>query len=223
MLNAPNFGNMVQKGFISINRQIQDHWVWQDATYLKWWITILMNVNYAPTKFPVNNELHVCKRGESFRSIEGWTSLFGCSKKTTLKFFKLLEKDEMIERNILGSGNRRKHLLIVVNYDKYQRIETEDTPEGNQNLHLKVPSNNKKNKRIKHTPPSINDFETYFLTNGYPSELAQRAFKGYDEAGWVDSKGNKIRNWKQKCHHVWFRPENKMKFNEERLKEIQAI
>ena len=103
------------EGYVAIHRDLQKHWIWQDSNYLKWWLTILMNVNHAPTRFPVNNELITCNPGESFRSIEGWTMLFGCSKKTTIKFFSLLESDNMIKRKILGSGNRRKHLLSVVN------------------------------------------------------------------------------------------------------------
>lgn len=60
-------------------------------------------------------------------------------------------------------------------------------------------------------PPSFPDFEAYFLEHGFTSELAARAFKGYAEANppWTDTKGNKIRSWKQKCQNVWFRDENK--------------
>lgn len=64
-------------------------------------------------------------------------------------------------------------------------------------------------KRKRFTPPKFSEFEKYFLENGFDSLLASRAFKGYEEANWHDSKGNKITNWKQKCQHVWFKPENR--------------
>lgn len=61
----------------------------------------------------------------------------------------------------------------------------------------------------KFTPPTEQEVVEYFTTNGYKKELAVRAFRGYQEAGWKDSTGKKIRNWKQKMIHVWFRDENK--------------
>ena len=64
-------------------------------------------------------------------------------------------------------------------------------------------------KRKIFSPPSLPDFEKYFIENGYSPELANRAYKGYEVANWKDSKGNQIKNWRQKCQHVWFRPENK--------------
>jgi hypothetical protein len=45
--------------------------------------------------------------------------------------------------------------------------------------------------------------------HGYTKESAIKAFNYYDCAGWKDSKGNKVRNWKQKMQAVWFKDENK--------------
>lgn len=64
-----------------------------------------------------------------------------------------------------------------------------------------------KNKIIKY--PELIEFEDYFIENGFSVGLAQRVYKGYSEADWHDSRGNKIRNWKQKCQQVWFKPDNK--------------
>lgn len=63
--------------------------------------------------------------------------------------------------------------------------------------------------RKKFTPPSLQEFTRYFEENGYSIELAERAFKGYDAANWNDSEGKPVKNWKQKCQHVWFTPKNK--------------
>lgn len=140
------------KGWISLYRTIQNHWIWQDDQYLRWWLTILLNVNHEPKKFPVNGELFVCQPGQSFMSIQQWTDLFHCSKKTTIKFFELLKKDIMIQTEIVGKGNRRKHLLSVVNWAKYQGKETgkytETVPECSVNGNPNVPpnKNNKNNK-----------------------------------------------------------------------------
>ena len=58
-------------------------------------------------------------------------------------------------------------------------------------------------------PPTLEEFQNYWEDNGYDKNKAVRAWKGYDAANWSDSKGNKVKNWKQKCFHVWFKDENR--------------
>jgi len=68
----------------------------------------------------------------------------------------------------------------------------------------------KKSKKKKFIPPSLDDVISYFQENGYNIEIAKKAYKGYSVADWYDSSGKKIKNWKQKMHWVWFKPENKV-------------
>jgi hypothetical protein len=64
-------------------------------------------------------------------------------------------------------------------------------------------------KKKEFEPPSMEEVVEYFRTNGYPKDLATRAFSGYAAADWHDSSGKKIISWKQKMQHVWFKPDNK--------------
>ena len=66
-----------------------------------------------------------------------------------------------------------------------------------------------KEKKKGFIPPTLIEVKEYFKTEGYKEDIAEKAWKGYDVANWVDSKGNKIKNWKQMCIHVWFKEENK--------------
>ena len=77
---------------------------------------------------------------------------------------------------------------------------------------IKVKEKKKKSKvnNIEFKAPEILEVENYFLENGYPKELAKRFFDSYSVADWFDSKGNKVKNWKQKAINVWFKPENKI-------------
>jgi hypothetical protein len=113
------------EGWIKLHKKILDHWIFSDAKHLKWWLIILMKVNFRPLKFTVGFDVFECREGQSFRSIEGWSELFGTSKKTTIAYFLMLQKDGMIYREIIGKGNRRKHLLTVVKWSTYQILETE--------------------------------------------------------------------------------------------------
>jgi hypothetical protein len=60
-------------------------------------------------------------------------------------------------------------------------------------------------------PPDVDEVILYFKENGYDEKTALKMFKSYSVADWVDSKGNKIKNWKQKAINVWFKDENKIK------------
>jgi hypothetical protein len=58
--------------------------------------------------------------------------------------------------------------------------------------------------------PSEAEVVLYFTENGYKKEIGIKAFNYYSIAEWKDSKGNKVRNWKQKMQAVWFKDENKI-------------
>ena len=66
-----------------------------------------------------------------------------------------------------------------------------------------------KDKSKDFAPPSLEEWVDYFKLNGYRVDVAEKSWKSYDVANWKDSKGNLIRNWKQKAIHVWFTEGNK--------------
>jgi len=66
------------------------------------------------------------------------------------------------------------------------------------------------NKEKAFIAPSLLDVKSYFLEKGYSESSAVKAFNYYDSADWVDGKGNKVKNWKQKMTGVWFKDENKV-------------
>lgn len=57
--------------------------------------------------------------------------------------------------------------------------------------------------------PTVEMVEIYFVENGYSAEVGKKAFRYYNDAGWKDSRGQKVLNWKQKMQSVWFKDENK--------------
>lgn len=64
-------------------------------------------------------------------------------------------------------------------------------------------------EREKFTPPVLDEVVKYFVDSGYSEQIARKAFTYYDTAGWKDSKGNPVKNWKQKMIAVWFKDENR--------------
>jgi len=61
-----------------------------------------------------------------------------------------------------------------------------------------------------YTPPAFLEFEKYFSENGF-GNIAKKVYDYYSAADWHDSKGNKVKNWKQKVQGVWFKDENRAK------------
>lgn len=59
-------------------------------------------------------------------------------------------------------------------------------------------------------PPTLEEVMAYFKQNGYLEEVGRKAHMGYSEAGWKDSYGKPVLNWKQKMINVWFREEHKI-------------
>jgi len=81
-----------------------------------------------------------------------------------------------------------------------------NTSKGKERKGKEIKGNiNKEEKSF--APPSLDEVKIYFKENGYNN--AERFFNGYSVADWKDSKGNKIKNWKQKAQMVWFKDDNK--------------
>jgi len=59
------------------------------------------------------------------------------------------------------------------------------------------------------SPPLLDEVIQYFSEKGFSAEIAKKAFEYYSLADWKDSKGNKVKNWKQKMLAVWMKEENK--------------
>lgn len=67
----------------------------------------------------------------------------------------------------------------------------------------------KKKEIKKFEAPAILDCVSYFTENGYTKNSAEKFFNYYSCANWKDSKGNDVKNWKQKAQAIWFKDENK--------------
>lgn len=134
--------------------------------------------------------------------------------------------DELINLGILK--HEKRHDKVEIDFlsrqllelsDKRKRMQEAGSKGGKAKAMLKQNPTNKiredkirKDKIvIKETSiPTLDDLILYFSQNGYSEIAAKKAFDYYSVADWKDSKGNKVKNWKQKMQGVWFKPENKI-------------
>lgn len=128
-----NYGN----GWISVYRSIKRHWLWSDPIKLKWWLTILFEVNHSDNKIAIGYSIYNINAGQSAKSLRTWATEFDTSVKSAVKFFDMLEKDDMIKRETIGKGKQSTTMVTVCNYGTYQKqkgkMETQGyTQEGTQ-------------------------------------------------------------------------------------------
>lgn len=60
-------------------------------------------------------------------------------------------------------------------------------------------------------PPTLQEVKDFFKSEGYTDEIATQAFNHYKHGNWHDSRGNPVKNWKQKMSNNWFKSEHKIK------------
>ena len=155
-------------------------------------------------------------------------------KDTVLNVLKILESPDDLSRTKEEDGRRIKAVdggYMIINYQKYRDWTYSNNPEsvrkrkqrsGTQTGHVpdtlssvicssssseeECEKGNKKKKcSSDFVVPNLDEVKEFFKANGFPESLAEQFHKSYDVANWFDSRGNKIRNWKQKAIQVWFK------------------
>jgi len=90
------------------------------------------------------------------------------------------------------------------------KLKTSETNKNDKNDKNEIMKEKKKIKKKSFSPPTQSEVCKYFSENGYKKEIGDKAFSFYNIAGWKDSRGNQVNNWKQKMISVWFKEENKI-------------
>ena len=106
-------------GWISIDRSIQNHWLFKEKrTFSKFeaCIYLLMEANHSKAKVPIGNQIVTVERGQRLTSILTLSDLFNWSRFKVKTFLDLLESDGMLEVKTTS----KYALITIVNYDFYQ-------------------------------------------------------------------------------------------------------
>ena len=104
-------------GWIKISREIANHWLWQDAERLKWWLDLLFLAAWEDKQVLHDSHLFVLRRGQIIASISFLSERWGKSHPTIIKFLRFLEGEDMIKRSTIY---RQTSILTICNYEKYQ-------------------------------------------------------------------------------------------------------
>lgn len=123
----------MSSGWIKLYRDIQEHWIWQDAKKLKWWIDIILMANHKDKKTVFGNELFEVERGEFHTSELKLAERWKVDRKTVKRFLDLLEKDKMLSLKKSRNGTTIK----INNYNAYQGFSEDEEDNKKDN---KVPT-----------------------------------------------------------------------------------
>ena len=114
--------NLDEKGWISIYRKIQEHWIWDDPVKFQRWIDLLLEVNHTGKKITIGYTVIECERGQSIRSLSNWAKRWKCSKSAVRRFFEMLERERMIVTESVSKTTR----ITICNYDSYQELRNDE-------------------------------------------------------------------------------------------------
>ena len=163
-------------------------------------------------------------------SLKKWSKSCGISSKKFQNIVKFLQKNNKIFSKLdgvyltIGCDNllkfrdeysKKKKKKSSKSPDKIQ-TDSGQCPRQDTDTDTDTDTDIKKNIKKKKTPPKKfippSEFEVikYFDENGYTKQSAINAFKYYQEGDWIDSRGNKVKNWKQKMRANWFKPGNQV-------------
>lgn len=211
---------MSNKGYISINRALMSHWVYDDPRDLKLWLTILFVANFTEGKLKLGNKLYTIKRGQCSMSLRTLGNESNMSVKRVVSILNVFEQDGMIKRKTIGKGKQSTTLITIENYDDYQgTTETLEKHNGNVRETLEKREGNAKgvqynnvnkgNKEISNNSgqPSFEEFQKH--AHEKLKELGRDSISTYNfaikakyeawqENNWHDGNNKPILRWKSK-------------------------
>lgn len=131
------------QGWISIHRQLQEHWLWEDKPFSRGqaWVDILMLANHDDNKFLLGNELVEVKMGSFITSERKLGERWGWSRKKVDNFLMLLQNDKMVDIK----KNHRRTEINVVNYWDFQVSDNKKEPLKSRKRTTKEPQKNTNN------------------------------------------------------------------------------
>jgi hypothetical protein len=124
-------------------------------------------------------------------------------------------------KNLHSSGEKISPIVVKKFHQSGEKISPNNNSNNNNDNNTYIPYTENVPLVSKFNPPTKQQVEEYFVSNGYKKEIGANAFNYYSVANWKDSKGKPVKNWKQKMQGNWFRDEHKIK--ETTVNKIQLL
>lgn len=135
-------------GYFKIDRQIFDHWLWDDKPFSRGqaWIDLIGLANYEDGKTLYRGKVVSCDRGTVYRSISYLADRWGWSWEKTKNFLSSLESDNMVKMKTTTNLTT----ITLMNYGKFQDVPgTNQGTNREQTLERTESATGKERRRIK--------------------------------------------------------------------------
>ena len=202
--------NNNDQGYVKLFRAIEK-WEWYtDINTKTLFIHCLIKANHRPQKW----------RGIVIETGSFVTSFVKLSKETGLsvKSVRVALNHLKTTCEVAHVGAREYSVITINKWADYQSFEDSQgiesgTHNGNQGANQgqtkgKPRATNKNEKNIKNeknkedssrfTPPTLDEVIAYAKEKNQNEDLARRFYDYFTTGDWIDSKGKKVSNWKQK-------------------------
>lgn len=142
------------------------------------------------------------EKGYCYASNRYLAELFNTTEETISRKIKRLERKKHITIEYEKCGTQiisRKIRLTKISMDHYQKYQwtiDENVKENNTSIN-NTSINKKEIYKERFKKPSLEDIKEYCLQRNN-NVNAQKFFDYYEANNWSDSKGNKVKSWKQK-------------------------
>ena len=105
-------------GWIKLDRKILDSGIWKGERFTKGqaWVDLLLLANHKESKEIYRGSLKTFKKGCVYRSKDWLSKRWGWTWKTTDRFLKMLERDNMVTVNC----TKHDTTITLVNWETYQ-------------------------------------------------------------------------------------------------------
>lgn len=95
---------MEKQGWIAISRSLREHWLWQDAEKLKWWIDMRMMAAYEERITYIRGHKITLHSGQIIAGVDYLAERWGRNKRTVTRFLQMLEREGMINRSVMHNS-----------------------------------------------------------------------------------------------------------------------
>lgn len=182
-------------GFITLHRDVLDHWVYEDAEYFRAWVRMLMDANHTGRTAFFNGKDVTLERGQLVYGIHKFCEKTHMTSNRARLFIKRLEKHKQINK----VSNNKYSIITITNYDQYQANHKQTTNKQQSSNNLATTPNNVNNENNvsrRFTPPTKDELVGAFVRKNAarPANEAERFLNFYGSNGWKVGK-NKMRSW----------------------------
>lgn len=223
------------KGWISIHRELKDHWLWEKNrvfSQAEAWIDLLISATHDDQKVKIGLQIYEVKRGDQVRSLKTLSEEWNWSRSKVKRFLELLQKENMVR---LKSDTQTTQISIC-NYDTYQKERNANETLANikrtSNEHQTNTDNNVNNdnnvNKIYSEPknfPTIEQCRQVAQMSGHDVSYGERYFYMRDATDWLvprgkDSKLFPINNWRSdyiNCYNQGYLKKTEKKTDEPKV------